>query len=124
MKQLTHNDLAKILQLDQSYQEKLRVEFPNYDEEQKVEILSTLWKGFRELKEKMARVIYEGLLEEVGAGKRELTDDLFDQAQRIVWQEIENIVSGKSSDLDQIQSVRDILHRSLHTSLPQVKSNS
>ena len=99
-------DLASILQFDEFYKVKLKADFDDYDTGRKYEILKILWDGVFELKEKLAQIRYEQLLEEVEQGKKELTTNLYQEAVRSVWDDFENLVSGKNKDEKLIESIR------------------
>lgn len=99
-------DLATILQFDETYKVKLKTDYENYDSGRKYEILKILWDGVFELKEKLAQLRYEQLLEEVEQGKRELATNLYQEAVKSVWDDFESIASGKNIDTEMIQSIR------------------
>lgn len=106
MKDLTISDLATILQLDARIKEDLEKNFDSYSESLKEKTLKILWDGLHELKEKMAKIKYEELLLEVDEGKRELTTDLYDEALKRVWQDFDDMLSGKKKDVEKIEEIR------------------
>lgn len=106
MKQLNLLDLATILQLNEKTKENLKNNFDNYDDVKKADILNILWDGVFELKERLAKIKYEEFLLEVDEGKRELTTDMYDEATKAAWQDLEDMLSGKFQDLKQLEEVR------------------
>lgn len=106
MKKFTVLDLANILQLDEPVKEDLRLNYESYDADLKSEISDVLWNGLHMLKEKLAEQRYEQYLTEVEEGKRELTSDLYNDALRSVWQDFDDVVSGKKKELEQIDEIR------------------
>ena len=106
MKQLTVLDLATILQLDEPVKENLRKNFEQYNDGLKFDILSILWDGVHELKERMAKLKYEQFLLEVDDGKRELKTDLYQEAIKATWQDFDDILTGKQKELAQIEEIK------------------
>lgn len=104
-KNYTIEDLALIIGYQMPEIQKLSQEFKLGDEETKENILTVLWDGLYELKEKLAKLKYEKLLLEVDEGKRELTSDLYPEAVKQVWQDFDDIVSGKKKEIDQIEEI-------------------
>ena len=115
MKNLTVYDLAKILQLDNRIQEKLRKEYNGYNANLQYDILNILWNGVFELKTRLAKNKYELFLQEVDEGKRELNSNLYQEAVKAVWKDFENILAGynKMEETQQIQEAREKLQSSL-----------
>lgn len=110
MVNFTVHDLATILQLDDSVRENLRKNYENYSDAKKYDVLAILWDGVHELKKKLAVLKYEQFMQEVDAGKRELTNDMYDEAVKAVWQDFEDILTGKKKDVDQIEQIRASLN--------------
>ena len=106
MKKWTVFDLANILQLDNEVKEDLRLNFNNFDDDLKYEIQTVLWDGLFELKKRLAKVKYEHLMLDVDEGKRELTTDLYNQAEKSVWQDFEDILAGKNEDKKILEAIR------------------
>jgi len=106
MKTYSILDLAIILQLDEPVKEDLRKNFDSYSNDLKYEIKQILWDGLHELKDRMAKIKYEELMQEVDEGKRELTTDLYDQALKRVWQDFDDVLSGKKKETEQIEQIR------------------
>lgn len=106
MKTYSVLDLATILQLDEPVKEDLRKNFDSYSNDLKYEIKQILWDGLHELKEKMAKIKYEELMLEVDEGKRDLTTDLYDQALKRVWQDFDDVLSGKKKDVEKMEEIR------------------
>lgn len=106
MLNLTVFDLANILQLDQSIKDNLQKNYEDYTEEKKYDVLTILWDGVHELKKKLADLKYEQFMEEVDLGKRGLTNDMYDQAVKGVWQDFKDILSGKINDIEEINRIR------------------
>lgn len=110
MKQLTVLDLATILQLDEWVKDDLRKNFDSWNDELKYETQKTLWDGVYELKDRLAKLKYEEFLLEVDEGKRELTTDLYHHAVKAVWQDFEDMLSGKKKELAQIEEIKKTFH--------------
>jgi len=106
MKQLTILDLATILQLDDSLKEELKNNFDKYSEGLKYGILDTLWNNFYKLRDELAKLKYQELLKEIELGKSQLTNDLYLQAQKRVWKDFEDMLSGKKQEVDQMEQIR------------------
>lgn len=109
MLNLTVFDLATILQLDDSVRDNLRKNYDNYSDVKKYDVLSILWDGIHDLKKKLAVLKYEQFMQEVDAGKRELTNDMYDEAVKAVWQDFQDILSGKNNDIEEINRIRNQL---------------
>ena len=109
MLNLTVHDLATILQLDDSVRENLRKNYENYSDAKKYDVLAILWDGVHDLKKKLANLKYEHFMQEVDAGKREFTNDIFDEAVKAVWQDFKDILSGKNKDIEEIDKIRSQL---------------
>jgi hypothetical protein len=122
MKKLTIADISKILQLNNNYIEELSNNFSSYDEDLRYGIVEILWNGLHELKNRLAKLKYENLLLEVDEGKRQLTTDIYAQAVKAVWQDFEDILSGKKNELDQIATIKAQLQTQLSSVItPTVK---
>lgn len=117
MLKLTIFDIAKILKLDPQLQDSLKKNYINYDNELKCEISDSLWSSFFELHDKLSDLQYKQFMNEVVAGKRELTSDLYYQAKKQAMENIEDMLAGKDIETKQIEEIRNKLKS--FTSLPQ-----
>ena len=115
MKKYTIFDIAKILQLDEEFQNELKTKFNTYDDAKKCEIIETLWSVLFELHDKLTVVRYNEFLKEIDDGKRELLNNLFLQAKRSVWQDFDQILAGKPKELEQIDEIRSKLEEIIKT---------
>lgn len=109
MKKITVSDLCRILQLDSSIREDLEKNFDTYRDNIKDQVLKILWDGVHELENKLAEVKYEQLLLDVDEGKRELTNNLYQEAVKAVWQDFENNLTGKIKEETLIADIRNEL---------------
>lgn len=127
MKKLTISDLATILQLDQAIKADLEKNFKSYHDNTKDTILMILWNGVHKLEKEMARLKYEQLLLEIDEGKRQLTSDLYQEAVKKVWQDFEDLLSGKSTisiiDNKEIEEIRSELQKQMNKE-PETSINS
>lgn len=123
MKQLTVGDLATILQLDASIKEDLEKKFANYHDNLKDEILKILWNGVHELENRLAKVKYEELLLEVDEGKRQLTDNLYQEAMKAVWQDFEDLLAGKTQEKVKTEAQTEQIREELKQILNQPQPN-
>lgn len=106
MKKLTVLDIANILQLDNTVKEDLRNNFDSFDDDLKYNIQQVLWKGLDELKDRLAKLKYEQFMLEVDDGKRQLMSNMYDEAVKAVWQDFDDILTGKNKDAAVIESIR------------------
>lgn len=106
MTKLSISDLATILQLDSQVKEKLAKNFEDYSENLQETILKILWDGVLELQKRLAKLKYEGFLQEIKEGKRKLTTDLYSEAVETVWKDFDELTSGKKDDIRLIESIR------------------
>lgn len=121
MLNLTVHDLATILQLDDAVKENLRKNYDNYSDAKKYDVLAILWDGVHDLKKKLADLKYEQFLQEVDAGKRELTNDIYNQSVKAVWQDFQDILSGKNNDIEEINRIRSQLKLKVNDFLAKEK---
>lgn len=124
MLNLTVNDLATILQLDEAIKDNLQKNYQNYPDEKKYDVLSILWDGVHELKKKLADLKYQQFMTEVDSGKREMTNDMYEQAVKAVWQDFKDILVGKNKDVEEIEKIRSQLRMKVNDYLIQEKQNN
>lgn len=106
MKKLTILDLATILQLNESIKDDLRKNFDSWDDELKYEIQKVLWDGVHELKDRLAKLKYEQFMLEVEQGKRQLMTNMYSEAVKAAWEDLEGIAAGKNKDTELIEEIR------------------
>lgn len=122
MRKFTISDLATVLQIDPGLKEDLVKRFDSFDSDTQYRTQEILWDGLHELKEKLTELKYEQFLAEVDEGKRKLMSDLYDQAEEAVWQDFEDILSGKKKEKEQIEniisSIKTSVDKSISSSVP------
>lgn len=127
MKILTVGDLCKILQLDSGVAENLEKNYRGYDDNRKDGILKILWEGVHELEKHLTNIKHEQLLLEVADGKRQLTDKLYQEAFRAVWQDFEDLMAGKIQEKVktevQTEKIREELKQILNQPQSTPKTN-
>ena len=109
MKKLTIMDLATILQIDEDLKEELRQNWDKYDEALKYDLLDIFWRSLHELKERLAMLKYEKYMAEVEQGKRKIMSSMHSEAIKEVWQDFDDILSGKTKDEEILKKIRDQL---------------
>ncbi len=102
-------DLLKVLNIEKVTADYIVKNYDSFNDTLKYSIIETLWDGFYELKEKVTKLKYEQLLIEVELGKLEFNNDLQRQAEAAAWKEFEDILSGKRTESDEINKLRDKL---------------
>lgn len=109
MRKLTIFDITDILQLDKDFKDSLKKNFSTYSEDLKYEITDILWDGLSKLQNRLTELKYEQFQNEVISGKRKLTNNLYNEAKQAVWQDLEDILSGKKQEVDQMEEIRSKL---------------
>jgi len=98
--------LGKMIGLEESYLDKLNLEYQTTTDERRYEIMDILWKNFFELIEKMTVIKYQQYLAEAALGKRALASDLYQQAEKEVKQYLYKTLTGEAEDEQKIEEIR------------------
>ena len=106
MKKLEVKDLLKIVPFDDDFRNEIAAEYVTYSEALKYDIQKILWDAYYEIHDQQTVVKLQQLMMEVEAGLRPLTDDMNDDAERLVEKDFEDILTGKKNELQQIDDIR------------------
>lgn len=122
MNKLSVNDLATILQLETSFKETLVKDFDNYDDNLKDKILEILWSGIHELEERLAQIKYQEYL--INEDNKNIMTNLYDEAVKEVWNDFDNILSGKPQENEMIQSIRNELSSNIEKQIGDIDNKT
>lgn len=111
MRDLKIEEVIKAVPLKESTKEELLKNYHSYDDNRKTEIIHVCWKGFNQMKVEMERIKYQQFLIEVEEGKRTFAPDFMQQVQDAVWQDIEDLISGKKNEQIELTTIRTQLQQ-------------
>ena len=109
MHDFTVKDIIKIVPLEEALRKELLANFDSYPQAQKFDIESSLWNAFTELTEELKKIKFEEFVKEIALGKKNTRTDLMNEAEKEVYKDYEDILSGKMEEIQQIDSVREKL---------------
>lgn len=111
MKTFTIKDLFKIIPFEDDERDTLLAEYDSFDDALKFEIQKICWDVYREIVDQETELKYQKLMLEAERGIRPLNADLMYDARLQVQQDMEDIVSGKKSELKQMDDIRSKLQQ-------------
>lgn len=106
MKSLKVEDLIKIIPFDDDDRASILIDYKEGNESLRFEIHKILRAAYYEILERETVLKLQQLMMEVEAGLRPLTDDMNDDAERLVEKDFEDILTGKKNELQQIDDIR------------------
>ena len=109
MKKLNVKDLLKLIPFEDDFRSEISREYESYSDALKYDVLKILWDAYYEVLEQQTVVKLQQLMLEVEAGKRTLTNDMNDEAERLVEKDFEDILSGKKNEIQQMEEIRNKL---------------
>lgn len=116
MKSLTIKDLFKIIPFEENERNELLAEYDTYEDALKFEIQRICWGAYREIVENETELKYQKIMMEVESGARPLNADLMFEARLEVQRDMEDIVSGKKDELQQMEDLRAKLQQLIQES--------
>lgn len=116
MKSFTIKDLFKIIPFEDDERNELLAEYDSYSDALKFEMQRICWGAYRELVEQQTELKYQKIMLEVEAGTRPMNADLMDEARLEVQQDMEDIVSGKKEEIQQMEDLRSKLQQLIQES--------
>ncbi len=121
MKSFTIKDLFKIIPFEVDERNELLAEYDSYSDALKFEMQRICWSAYRELVDQQTELKYQKLMMEVESGTRPLVADLMDEARLEVQQDMEDVVSGKREEVQQMEDIRTKLQQLIQESKKVVK---
>jgi hypothetical protein len=107
MKNLTIQDVIKILPLEISVRDDLLKNLDGYPEAQQFDIREICWKAFFDYKAGLEEIKFQEFMMEIEEGKRQLSADLMTQARLAVFQDFTDILNGKREENKQIKEIQE-----------------
>jgi len=121
MKSFTIKDLFKIIPFEDNERNELLAEFDSYSDALKFEVQQICWNAYDELFEQQTELKFQKIMLEVEAGIRPIHADLMHEAQLEVQQDMEDIISGKREEVQQMEDIRSKLQQLIQESKKTIK---
>ncbi|OGK38583.1 hypothetical protein A3F03_00510 [Candidatus Roizmanbacteria bacterium RIFCSPHIGHO2_12_FULL_41_11] len=106
MRELTNIEVIKAIPFDPVFKQKLLSNYQKYNEGQQYEIARLCWKAFHQMRRLLTDWKNEEFLREVAEGKKTITPTFNQEVAEAVWQDIENMISGKMQEQQKIEAIR------------------
>lgn len=103
---ITIQEVIKILPMEQAKRESLLEEFKNGSNADNYDVSLVLWRAFHDLYEQLTELKFQQLQYETASGKKPMSSNLYNDAKRLVWEDFQNILSGKKAEIDQMEEIR------------------
>ncbi len=104
MRQLTIKEIIAVIPLKQELRAQLLAQYDTCDEAEQFEIQHVCWQAFGRYKKALESYYYHIKLREVQAGSLHL-EEMAKAIDDAVWQDIEDTLSGKKKDAQQIEHI-------------------
>jgi len=111
MKQYSTIEIIRALPLEDAVRTRLLETYPEMDSDAQLEISTICWEAFHKMRAEIQRYWEERIMKEVADGTRKLEKAPDVTIYELVWEEIENRMSGKVYDDAKLDAVRSQLQK-------------
>lgn len=102
----TTKEILKLIPLDNTLREQILKEYDSYGDGKKYDMGTIIWDAFTQLTNALIDLKFKKYMFEVENKQRKLTTDLYIKAKEAVYQDYDDILSGKKQDREQMEAIQ------------------
>ena len=106
MRKLNIKEVIKAIPMEEKVREQLLSEYESYPEIKQFDISLGCWNTFHQMQKIMEDAKFQEYEQEILNGTRQATALLMQEARDSVWQDIEDVISGKKIEEKKIEAIR------------------
>ena len=111
MRELSIQEIFKVIPLSSTTREKLLAEYESYNENKKFAVSKICCDAFDRLFNELKLIKEQELTADVIQGKKQMNPSFENDVATAAWQTIEGMLSGKYEETNKLQAVRIELER-------------
>lgn len=112
---LTIQNVIKALPFDEQTKQELVKNLDTYPEEKQLAISKVCWDAFGQLEDLLEAYWQERVIQEISEGKRKPVADLEAEVDKEKWNDIEERISGKKQEEQELSHIRSQLEKLIKT---------